>query len=257
MKICLFPLLFCGTLFNKFRNKCNRGGGNQSQTRSFHSAKTLPRTNSPFKWKHPDLLQNLMDSSLANSPSFHHVLLNSMQRFVCNPDRQTHTSRGILAAGHRLLRIDFILLFQLPSKSQSDNRSSACSATQPSLFQYHVSWLQKIYFGIIRVWLYKYYYDCKQLSSFKRNQLLQVHEFPDCWKPGLSHWDGLDQTRWQGRSFAEAGGHGRRRRQWGEVKMSHSLAWNYSNEGGCWSDSALHECYFPIKVFKRGRRPWT
>lgn len=70
-----------------------------------------------------------MDSSLAHSPSFHHVLLNSTQRFVCNPDRQMHMSRGILAAGHRLLRIDFILLFQLPSKSQSDNRSSACSAT--------------------------------------------------------------------------------------------------------------------------------
>lgn len=50
-----------------------------------------------------------MDSSLAHSPSFHHVLLNSMKRFVFNPDRQTHTSRDILAAGYRLLRTVFIL----------------------------------------------------------------------------------------------------------------------------------------------------
>lgn len=50
-----------------------------------------------------------MDSSLARSPSFHHVLLNSTRWFVCNPDRQTHMSRDILAAGHRFLGIGSIL----------------------------------------------------------------------------------------------------------------------------------------------------
>lgn len=67
-----------------------------------------------------------MDSSLAHSPSFHHVLLNSMQRFVCNPDRQMHMSRDILAAGHRSPRIGSVLTrvhFQLPSNNESDNRS--------------------------------------------------------------------------------------------------------------------------------------
>lgn len=64
-----------------------------------------------------------MDSSLAHSPSFHHVLLNSMLRFVCNPDRQMHMSRDILAAGHRSPRIGSILTHSKSSKSESDNRS--------------------------------------------------------------------------------------------------------------------------------------
>lgn len=64
-----------------------------------------------------------MDSSLARSPSFHHVLLNSTRRFVCNPDRQTHTSRDILAAGHRFLGIGSILtqsesFFNCPARAK-------------------------------------------------------------------------------------------------------------------------------------------
>lgn len=194
-----------------------------------------------------------MDSSLARSPSFHHVLLNSMWRFVCNPDRQMHTSSDILAAGHCLLRFYFILtqsesFFNCPARVKVITGLRLVAHKHPSLLQYHVSWLQKIYFGIIRVWWYKYYYDCKQLSIFKWNQLLQVHAFPDCWKPALSHWDNLDQT--------EAGGHGNtRRRWWGKVKMSCSLTQNNPNREWRTLVGLLirHRCAwtFPVKGLKR------
>lgn len=44
-----FPLLlFCGILFNKFRNKRNHGGGNQSQMRNFQSAKLCQEPTVPL-----------------------------------------------------------------------------------------------------------------------------------------------------------------------------------------------------------------
>lgn len=172
-------------------------------------------------------------------------------------------SRGILAAGHRLLRIVFILLFQLPSKSQSDNRSSACSATHPSLFR------RPRFFDRGRFIFALSLCDGTNITMIANNRpplnetsYSRVHKFPDCWKSGLSHWDGLDQTGWRLRSCAEAGGRGSRRRRWGEVKMSHSLAWSIFQRVED-TDRAADQTPLRINVIfqsmflKRGRRART